>query len=478
MRRLLATLAVLPVIALAGCGGASTDEGSVPESASLAPADSVGFVTVVTDEGSSQWKNTAALLDLVPDVRDGALSSVESALGEEGVSWKDDIAPALGPELVVVVTKDRQPILLVQPDDAAKLDALLERTDAETVHADMGDGWTALAQTPGGLAGYRASLEAGTLDGVEGFRADMDALPADTLARAWVDASSLTDEARSLAASVGTGATDGFDLGIDSLSAAVSAEDDGVLVALAFRGPKGTGTSSYEPALFARVPGDAVVAFSFGGTQGVLDQIEQRVDVDAISKQLERAVGVSLDGVLGALSGEGVVYVRPAGGSIPEVTVVLAPPNPKEALVTIDGMARNVAQQVDGRVEAAVDDGVDVTVVTANDVSLRYGMLDEDTVIATTSASGIDGFVGSGSKLVETEDFTTAADQVGLSDRTRGFVYVDLDGLVSLVEQVAGPDKVPAGARDAVERLDSFILQTDGDGSRTRATGFLQLTGT
>ena len=85
-------------------------------------------------------------------------------------------------------------------------------------------------------------------------------------------------------------------------------------------------TPHYEPELFERVPADSVVAVSFGGTQGVLDRIEGQVDVDGIAGALEKVTGVSLDGVLEALTGEGVLFVRP-GEELPEVTLALRPPD-------------------------------------------------------------------------------------------------------------------------------------------------------
>ena len=63
LRRALPVLCLLSALVLVtGCAGAKSTASSIPESASLAPADALAYVTVVTEEGSDQWKNAASLL--------------------------------------------------------------------------------------------------------------------------------------------------------------------------------------------------------------------------------------------------------------------------------------------------------------------------------------------------------------------------------------------------------------------------------
>ena len=264
------------------------------------------------------------------------------------------------------------------------------------------------------------------------------------------------------------------ELGIDWLAAGVTAEDDGVHLAIGVRTPGDDGTS-YEPDLLERIPADAVAALSFGGTQGLFDRIESAVDVEEISGALEDAVGVSLDGVLDALSGEGALYVRPGGEDVPEVTLVLAPPDVGRAFDTVDRAARSVAEQLETEVTTRTDGGRELNELRVEDVTVTYARLD-DRVIVTTGPTGIADFLGDGPKLAHASGFTTAAERVELGDRTRGLAYVDIDGLVPLVESIAGPDTVPAEARDVLETLDSFILQASGDGPTTTLAGFLRVT--
>jgi hypothetical protein len=471
MMRLRAPIVLVGVLALVatGCGASNERTGSVPASAALAPSDAVGFVTVVTDESSEQWAKADRLLGLFPDARVEVLGAVRTELAQEDLTWKDDVAPALGDELVVVVTAAHKPVLLVQPDSADALSALIAQSDDPLVRGTV-SGWTALAETQAELDAYRAALGRGTLDGVESFSDAMTELPEEALVRGWVDVAAL---ARDLASAFEQSGVQG-ELGVDWLAAALTAEDDGVHFSVGVRTPGGNG-SSYEPELFDHVPADAVAALSFGGTQGTLDRIEGAVDVEAVSSALEDAVGVSLDGVLEALSGEGLLYVREGGEDVPEVTVVLAPPDPAKTFDNVDRIARKLAAQADAEVRTRTDGGLTLHELTIEGVSLTYARVD-DSVMVTTGATGIADFLGDGPKLVDDDAFTNAADRVELGERTRGFAYVDIDGLVPLVESLAGPEAVPAEARDVLSTLDSLILQGSGDGETTTLSGFLRVT--
>ena len=344
LRAPLALVVLTLAVVTTGCAASTERTGSVPESAKLAPADAVGFVTVVTDESSEQWEKADRLLGLFPDARVEVLGAVRTELAQEDLTWKDDVAPALGDELVVVVTAARKPVLLVQPESADALSALIAQSDDPLVQGTV-SGWTALAETQTELDAYRAALGRGTLDGVDSFSDAMTGLPEEALVRGWVDFAAL---ARDLASAFEQSGVQG-ELGVDWLAAALTAEDDGVHLSVGVRTPGGNG-SSYEPELFERVPADAVAALSFGGTQGTLDRIEGAVDVDAVSSALEDAVGVSLDGVLEALSGEGLLYVREGGEDLPEVTVVLAPPDPAKTFDTVDRVARTLAKETGAEV--------------------------------------------------------------------------------------------------------------------------------
>ena len=465
-------LLALAGVLLTGCAGAKTGEtGQVPESASLAPADALAYATVTTDEGSDQRQKTASLLERIPGLRDGLAGSVASGLREQGIDWDVDVRPALGPELVVVATADKQPLVLVQPEDESKLEALLDKSDTTYVRGTVDD-WQAVAQSQSALDAYRAALRSGTLEGVERFTDGFEALPADSLARVWVDTGRLSKE---LGQVVDTKSE--IDLGLDWLAAALTAKDDGMLLTVATRTPGGSDTR-YQPELFARVPADAVAALSFGGTQGLLDRVQGSVSVDELSKQIQRFTGVPLGRLVDSLRGEGALYVRKGGGGkLPEVTLVLAPPDPDKTWETLNDLARTLARQAQGTVTVRTEDGREVRRVVLGDVTISFARLDEKTLIVTTGADGIRTFAADGAKLVDSEAFARASEAVDMTpgERTRGFLYVDLDGVLPLVGAASSGSEVPADAKDVLSALDSFVLRGTGEGEVTQLQGFLRL---
>jgi hypothetical protein len=462
----LAFVAVLATAALAtGCGGAAPQ---IPESASLAPADAVVFARITTDDESSQWQKAERVLERIPGVRDTLVSAIEQGLSDEGLDWAEDVAPALGDEVVVVATAKLRPIVLLQPQSEEKLAALLEKSDELPARAEV-DGWVALAENDTDLADYRAALERGTIEGDDAFAAGLQALPDESLGLLWVDMAVLTDE---LSPVLQQATQERIDLGIDWLSAAISAEDDGLLVAMGARTPDG-GDTHYEPTLFRRVPADAVAAISFGGTQGALDRLQGQVDVDGLSQMIEDATGVSLDGIVDALSGEGVLYVRP-GENIPEVTLALAPPDPDKTWTTVDTLAHKLAGELQATVTTSTENGVEVSKLVVDDVTIRFARLDADSIVITTGEDALALLAGTGPKLVDSEGYRRAADDVGLEGRTKGFVYVDVDGMLPLIENLAG-ESIPPDLRAGVAAIDSLIFQTSGDGDSTHVSGFVRV---
>ena len=464
-------LLALAGVLVAGCAGAKSGEtGQIPESASLAPADALAYGTVTTDESSEQWQKAASLLERIPGLHDGLLDSVASGLRDQGIDWSADVRPALGPELVVVATADKQPIVLVRPEDEAKLEELLDKTNTTYVRGTI-DEWQAVAQSQSALDAYRAALRSGALDGVARFGDGFEALPADSLARVWLDTARLF---KGLGEIFGQASSEA-DLGLDWLSASLSARDDGVLLTIATRTP-GEGDTRYEPELFARVPADAIAALSFGGTQGLLDRVQGKVPVEELSKQIQRFTGVPLERLVDSLSGEGVLYVR-RGAKVPEVTLVLAPPDPGKTWDTLNDLARELAEQADASVAVRTEDGREVRSVALGDVTVAFARLDGKTLIVTTGPGGIRAFAGDGAKLVDSDAFRRAAEAVDMSpgERTRGFVYVDVDGVVPLVEAASGGSEVPAHVKDVLSSLDAFVLQGTGEGDVAQLEGFLRL---
>jgi hypothetical protein len=79
-----------------------------------------------------------------------------------------------------------------------------------------------------------------------------------------------------------------------------------------------------------------------------------------------------------------------------------------------------------------------------------------------------------GETLAETDAFEAAAEAAGLGERTKGFAYVDVDGLLPVVERAAGTD-VPPDLEQSLGAIDAVLLQASGDGDTTRVSGFVRV---
>ena len=125
-------------------------------------------------------------------------------------------------------------------------------------------------------------------------------------------------------------------------------------------------------------------------------------------------------------------------------------------------------------VTTSIENGLEVSSLVVEDVTIRYARLDADTIVVTTGEDALALLAGTGPKLVDSEGYLRAAEDVGLGDRTKGFVYVDVDGMLPLIENLAG-ESIPPDVRDGVAAVDSLIFQTSGDGDSTRVSGFVRV---
>src|SRR5690349_19543459 len=142
---LLAALALL----VAGCGGATT-AGSGGSGATLVSPNALAFISVDSDLGSSQWKQVDALSKKFPG-RNLLLQKIDKELAKDGVDYKNDVEPALGPEVdfafVPGTTAKKIAVVgLTKPDDAGKFKDLVKKLNAsdtsgrQEVYREV-DGW-------------------------------------------------------------------------------------------------------------------------------------------------------------------------------------------------------------------------------------------------------------------------------------------------------------------------------------------------
>ena len=486
------TAALLSTLAagLAGCGGGSaTTSGSVESGAKLVRSDALAFVAIDSDLGSSQWQQLDELSKKFPG-RDKALSQLRQGLAENGVDYEQDVKPALGPEVdIVVVSGPRagqtSAVGLTKPKDAAKFKALVAKLNAHdqdpsakpAVYKEIGDGWYAVSETQAQIDAALKGSGGAALSDDSTFKAALEKLPGEALVKAYVDGRQLNELIQAQSQKSAT-PFDPSTLGLDKLefaAASTSAESDGIRARGVTSGAD-VGGGEFSSKLLDGVPGDALAFLNFRGT-GTTDQLKKLESNQAFTQalaQIRALLGVSLDDILALLHNEVALYVRPGVG-IPEVTLALETKDQAAALSILDRLAARLAATTNGQVQSGTQGGHDVKTVNLGQIAIHYGGLG-DKVLITTGVNGIADY-GSGSKLTDSADFKQAKSAAEMPDSTGGVFYVDLKNSIPLLEGLAGlaGQTPPAEVTENVRPLRSFLAWMEGSGSTRTFDAFLEI---
>jgi hypothetical protein len=462
---LLACVAAL-LFVVGGCGGDSgtSAAGDGPGAAALVPADVAGFVSLNTDADSDQVEQLREVAERFPIARDG-IERIVRELADEDVSWEEDVDPAVGSELAVaLLAAGHSVVALTQPDDPAKLRALVARAEDELVAADWGDGWHAIGKQSD-LEALEAASGEDTLADSDAYADAFDELADDALAKVYASGAALEEMAGELGAPVqGVG-------GFETAAFVLEAVDDGIRLDGRAIGVEGV-PADFEPELLGRVPADAFAAISFSGLDEAISNLRSS-DVPFLP-EVERALGVTLDELGALLAGESVLYAR-SGLPIPEVTLVLRPDNTAAAQATLRTLAEKLAKLTDSSVQRTEVDGVEVEYVEVEGVRIQFAAVD-GVVIVTSGIAGIRDFREDGDKLTDSDAYRDAAEAAGLGDRTNGLLYLDFAELLPVIEGLAGlsGEELPAEVRENLEPLESIFVHGHVEDGELRFGGVLR----
>lgn len=489
-RTLLAVLlAGASAILAAGCGGggvSATGEGA----AGIVPGSAPVYVALNTDFEGEQIGQARDLLDKFPG-GDGVLHMLESQLEADGdVDFQNDVKPALGPELDIVLLDlpengaDPDVLALLKPNDGAKLNALVEQQpEAGRPVTEEVDGWTVLAETQAVIDRFKQARGGRSLDETDGFKNAMDGLPEDTLARVYVDGEALTRAASAGSPLQGRQLEQLVPGGIPSFGGAATAEEAGLRIDLAATSSQDTET--FEPSLPAELPAGALAYVGFGDVaKGIRKSLnaagEQNPQLDQQLAQLELALGVSLDkDVLPLFQNETAIAVYPAAaGQTPGFLLALKVDDEQGAARTVDRLLERASQFVPNvpQPRSTQAGGVTAKQVTLPDgTNVVYAGVDGKLVVTTDPE--LLGKLGSGTTLADDEAFKSAQSSAGVPDEVQTLVYLNLDQGAAYALDLAesGGDQVPPQVRENVEPLTSFVLYATKDGDRTKASGFLAI---
>jgi hypothetical protein len=495
-RLLRITLLAVLAIAVSGCGSAKP-AASTPDGADFAPASTAVYVTGVTDPASSQWAKADKLLGRFPG-REKLLASVEKDLAKDGLSWEQDVKPALGDELNLALLSykdaDHNYVFFTKPKDEAKFTKLLESGDAQDrqVHRNM-DGWTVFADNEKALDNFAAAhANGGSLSDEGAFEDAMKGLPDDSALRGYVAGRPLYDLIQKEAAS--NPDTRSFKSFSDSfgrlqyISFSSAAEDDGVAVQAGYASTENTKMGGYSAELDSTLPAGALVYLSFGDLETYFNQVLSTAGKESpeFRKQLgqiQQALGFSLkDDLLPLFSKEGAIAVYGGNRSVPDVLFALLVDDESKATQLIDRLAA-LAGLADIQVRPLSVHGAQGKAFLYPEDNLTiYTVVGEGKVLVSNTRGTIEDALGDGTKLSDDSVYKEALDASSAPGETSGFVYANLKltiplvfGILDAASESDSPEAIPADVRANTKPLRSAILYTKQDGERTTISGFVTI---
>ena len=468
-----ATVAVALAFVAGGCGGGDEQAKPRAEGAAVVPAGVPVYVSVDADLDSEQWNALEDVLERFPGEED-LVAALKGELAQEDIDYERDVEPALGPtvELVWLDVENggANVVALTKPDDESKLRELLRKGDEPSAVGEV-SGWTAIAETDATLDRFRAARERdGSLSADERFRRALAELPAEGLARVYVSGEAVPEELRR-----DPGARDDVPAW---LAASFRAVDDGVRVEAAMATRGSDEATNFASAFLERIPDDAFVALvQRGRGDDWISQLRAAPGFTESIEEIERTLGTRLERLAALFRGELAVYVRP-GLPIPELTAATAVDDERSALATLDALAANVASREGRRRGTLESDGATVRYVELDRTRVYYAAVD-GALLVTTSRAGLRAFGGGGGKLADADEFERAADAAGFeSESTQGFLYVDVQRALALLEGLEPLAEEPVVPRDVHENLRplrSLFMHSTKDGRLYRFTALLRV---
>jgi hypothetical protein len=473
--------ALLATLLVVGCGGTT---GAGADAADVIPAGAPAFVSIDTDPDSSQWRTVERLAEKFPD-REKAVRALKRELREEGLSWEEDVRPALGSEFDVVWLDFRNGgenfVGLVRPEDEEAFERVFAKADAKdkdkTFHEEV-EGWQVIANEQALIDRFKRERESRerTLSDDPSFRQAMSRFKADSLARAWVSGDELMDTFRRYTG--GDPQVDEFveKLGtLDWIGASLRALDTGVRFDTAVHGTpgsmlKGQGTSTFAPKQPSRTPEDALVYFTFHGSSGMFAGLTQN---PLFATPEARPFAQLLSQIGKLIAGEDALYVRPGRGRIPEVTLVTEPQAGTNGAATLDRILRRFRQDLGVVPRSTRIAGRPGRVLDFGDFAVYYANVGRRLVLSDLPA-GIAGAAVGGKPLTSSETYRDALSSSGMPRRTHGFVYVDVRSGVELVDRLSGAP-IPAEVRRNLKPLRSAVEYVASRSRELRITFFLRI---
>ena len=489
MQRRLAAAAALAALVFvgAGCGGGSKS-GATGSSgaAALVSASAPVYVSIDTSLSSDQWKSLDSLLDKFPG-KDRLLTQLRQSLeSDTKVSWKNDVKPALGPELDVAAL-DLEPgadvVGFLQPKDEDAFNRFVKKVNAEAkkpsdkIYVLDYKGWKVIADSQAKLDRFKQQAgSGGKLADDSTFKDATGSLSDKALVKVYANGRQILDRFRQAfpqLASASGGSS------IEWVAAELVSKDDGVALDGNIKMHGKSKAKPYEAKLLGEVPSGAILYLSFNGNGQLQSQLQKafRSGAGSLSPQALPFLRV-LQQLAPLFAHENALYVRAGGALIPEVTLITQPDNTSRGVAAIDKLVSSLGKSfgLPLRPRPTTIAGAPFKELSLGNVSLFYGAVDGK-VVLTDAQRAVSDLKGGGSKLKDDSTFKDAKKASGLPDQTNGFVYLDLKDAIPLLESLVqlGGVRAPPEVSDNLRPLQSFTAWSTRDGDVTKFTLFLEI---
>jgi hypothetical protein len=428
---------------LAGCGG-TTNPSSAPGGADFVPASVPLFVAINTDLDSPQWHTVNALANKFPD-KQKAIDSIKQQLTKKGLDWEEDLKPALGPELDLVMLDFAHPddtVALTQPKNQGAFEGAVRKGNAadpsNKLVYEQFHGWTVISDKQAAIDAFTQASDSAkqTLTEDKTFRSAMDRA-GDGIFRAYANGPQVMAAARKFG---------GADAGkylkklgtLDWLLMTLRAKSDGIAWDTTVHGTPGKAFKSVavnglDGSLEKLVPRDALLYLAFHGSKGMFDglggnPILQQFGAKGLDNAF-RQLGTILEG-------ENALYLRAAGTKdVPDVTFIASPRSGVDGAAALDRILNRYAKELGARPHRTKIAGVPARVIGAGPIAVRYANV-KGKLIVTDLPAGIVFAQRGGKSLTSSQEYKDATS--GVPDSPQVVLYIDIHSTLPVINRFGG----------------------------------------
>jgi hypothetical protein len=483
VRRAAACAGLLTLAALSGGCGSTT--AAPAGGSSIVPASVPAYIAIDSDPGSPQWQTVDDLASRFPDKQKGVDEIRSSLRNDAGLDFEKDVKPALGPEIDVVwldfAAGGADVVALMQPADQGAFERLVAKGNAKDPSSKLlyesVDGWEVMSDRQSTIDKFKALVTPNgpVLADDPAFSQAMSEYSDDALVKAYVSGRAVMNEVRANLPPDATKLVDKIG-SLDWVAASVRASSDGVRVDTTVRGEPGsllrsqskaTKGSSFEPSLANDIPGDALAYLAFHGADGAVSGVKGN---PALASPAFRPVKDLLGKVGRLVAGEGALYVRPAPGRVPEVTLVTEPSAGTDGAALLDRILSGASLHLPiHRTQVA---GVESrTIRFGGGFGLHYANVGRNLVVSDLAA-GIAGFADGGPGLAKSGTYSDALSAAGTPKQVQELFYVDVRGGVDLAQRLSNAP-IPASVKRNLGPLKSAVEYAAGRPSEIQVTLFV-----